>query len=93
MFYGRQAGFLFTDLIAHVLVVCSSNRVAQRVHVANDDVRWLFGKCDCDLDFSDWKQTELTVSAQNYFISSKEGTETSKDESESDNDVQPVTGD
>jgi hypothetical protein len=46
-----RLGLLFTDVIVHGLVVCSSKTVAQREHVADDGiVRWLFEESDGDSD-------------------------------------------
>ena len=47
----RQGVLLFTDVIMHGLVVCSSKTVVQIEHIAPDDiVRWMFEEIDSDSD-------------------------------------------
>jgi hypothetical protein len=65
---GRQAGLPFADLIAHGLMVVSSDTMARREHVVDSDiVKWLYEESDCDLDFTDEEQTKQTDSVKNDF--------------------------
>lgn len=86
---------MFKDLIMCTLEVWSSYKTARGQHTADDETaRWLFEKSGADLDFSDEKQTEQTISLQKNFslrYPSKQVTMTVKVRTMLN--VQQVTGD